>query len=108
VTALELAMAYRRMAMLAGEETFAPVLAGLEDAVQFGTGQAAQIHGRSIAGKTGTVQTAPGEHIAWFAGFAPSRVPEVVVTVLVPGRSGAGSAAPLAGRILEAYFTGAV
>ena len=108
VTALELAMAYRRMAMLAGDEKFAPVLEGLEGAVQFGTGQAAQVHGQSIAGKTGTVQMAPGQHIAWFAGFAPSRAPDVVVTVLVPGRSGAGSAAPLAGRILQAYFAGAV
>jgi penicillin-binding protein 2 len=54
------------------------------------------------------VQTRPGERIAWFAGFAPSRAPEVIVTVLVPGRSGAEAAAPVAGQALKAYFAGAV
>jgi penicillin-binding protein 2 len=108
VTALELAVAYRRLATMVQEKDFAPILEGLEGAVQFGTAQAAQVHGRSIAGKTGTVQTRPGEHIAWFAGFAPSRAPQVVVTVLVPGRSGAEAAAPIAGQILESYFAGVV
>lgn len=108
VTALDLTLAYRRMAMLVPDRNFAPVLEGLEGAVQFGTAQAAQLTKQSVAGKTGTVQTRRGEHLAWFAGFAPSRAPEIVATVLVPGRSGAGSAAPLARRIFEAYFAGAI
>lgn len=108
VTALELALAYRRIAGMVQQSTFAPIREGLEGAVAFGTGQAARVQGRSIAGKTGTVQTRPGERIAWFAGFAPSRAPEVVVTVLVPGRSGAEAAAPIAGQVLKAYFAGVV
>jgi cell division protein FtsI/penicillin-binding protein 2 len=107
-TALELAMAYCRLATLLQEKQFNSIMEGLESAVQFGTGQAAQVRGRTVAGKTGTVQTHPGEHIASFAGFAPSRAPDVVITVLVPGRSGADAAAPLAGQILETYFAGAV
>jgi cell division protein FtsI/penicillin-binding protein 2 len=108
VTALELALAYRRVAMLIHDKRFAPILEGLEGAVEFGTAQAAQSAKQPVAGKTGTVQTRPGEHLAWFAGFAPSRAAEVVVTVLVPGRSGGGSAAPLARRIFEAHFAGSV
>lgn len=104
VTAIELALAYRRMAAMVQEQRFAPILEGLEGAVQFGSGQAARVNGTSVAGKTGTVQSGPGERLAWFAGFAPSRAPEVVVTVLVPGHSGAASAAPVAGQILEAHF----
>jgi penicillin-binding protein 2 len=108
VTALEIAVAYRRLSGMVQQNRFAPILEGLEGAVRFGTGQAAQVEGCSIAGKTGTVQTRPGERIAWFAGFAPSRAPEVIVTVLVPGRSGAEAAAPVAGQALKAYFAGAV
>jgi cell division protein FtsI/penicillin-binding protein 2 len=108
VTMLELAMAYRRMAAMVQQSRFAAILGGLEGAVAFGTGRAAQVPGRSVAGKTGTVQTERGERIAWFAGFAPSRAPDVVVTVLVPGRSGAEAAAPIAGQILKAHFAGAV
>ena len=104
VTALEVAKAYGRLAGLASDPKFAPVLAGMEGAVQFGTGQAAQVPGRTIAGKTGSVQTEPGLRAAWFAGFAPSRQPEVVVTVLTQGRSGAEAAAPIAGKLLRHYF----
>lgn len=106
VTALEMAAAYRHLAAMVQQNRFAPILEGLEGSVRFGTGQAAQVEGRSVAGKTGTVQTRPGERIAWFAGFAPSRAPEVVVTVLVPGRSGAEAAAPVAAQALKAYFAG--
>jgi cell division protein FtsI/penicillin-binding protein 2 len=44
--------------------------------------------------------------IAWFAGFAPSREPSAVVTVMLQGRSGGADAAPVAGRILEAHLAG--
>ena len=104
ITALELLAAYRRLATLVHEPHFQPVLEGLEGAVRVGTGQAAQVKGITVAGKTGTVQTDPGLRAAWFAGFAPSRKPEVVVTVLTQGRSGAEAAAPIAGKLLRQYF----
>lgn len=106
VTALELLNAYRRLANRVNEKVVAPVLEGLEGAVEFGTAQAARLDGVRVAGKTGSVRTPHAGHAAWFAGFAPSRSPEVVVTVLVAGRSGGADAAPIAGRLLQHYFAG--
>jgi cell division protein FtsI/penicillin-binding protein 2 len=104
ITALELAAAYRRLSGLANDPQFQPILEGLEGAVRVGTGQAAQVKGIIVAGKTGSVQTDPGLRAAWFAGFAPSRKPEVLVTVLTQGPSGAEAAAPIAGKLLYQYF----
>lgn len=102
ITALELALAYHRLASRAAQPELAPILEGLEGAVEFGTAQHARIPGVTVAGKTGSA----GGQAAWFAGFAPSQVPRVVVTVLVQGRSGGVDAAPIAGRILQAYWEG--
>jgi len=106
VTALELLTAYRRLANRVREAVMAPVLAGLEGAVEFGTAQAARLEKVRVAGKTGSVRTLAGGHGAWFAGFAPSRSPEVVVTVFVAGLSGGADAAPIAGQLLHRYFAG--
>lgn len=58
-----------------------------------------------VAGKTGTAQVAGAPAHGWFAAFAPAEAPEVVVVVLLEhGGSGAASAAPVARRILAAYF----
>lgn len=102
ITALELALAYHRLASRAARPGMAPILEGLEGAVEFGTAQHARVQGVTVAGKTGSA----GGQAAWFAGFAPSRAPRVVVTVLVQGRSGGADAAPIAGRILQAYWEG--
>jgi penicillin-binding protein 2 len=77
---------------------------GLEGAVEYGTAQAAKLSNIVVAGKTGSVRTDSGMHIASFVGFAPSRSPQVVVAVLGQGYSGGGDAAPLARRLLNAYF----
>jgi membrane peptidoglycan carboxypeptidase len=103
-SAADLAMAYRWLALHAG----APVLAGLEDAVEYGTAQLAKIEGAALAGKTGSVRTSAGNRIAWFAGFFPSRAPRVAISVMVAGSSGGADAAPLAGRILAAYQAGSI
>jgi len=102
VTAAALALAYRLLAVSAAE----PIRSGLEGAVEFGTAQHARVAGISVAGKTGSVRAANGAMIAWFAGFAPSRAPSVVVTVMLQGRSGGADAAPVAGRILETHLAG--
>ncbi|HTX34264.1 MAG TPA: penicillin-binding transpeptidase domain-containing protein [Bryobacteraceae bacterium] len=102
VTVAGLAMAYRSLAMGA-----APViLEGLEDAVEYGTAQRAAVPRLQIAGKTGSLRTESGKLVAWFAGFAPSRAPRVVVAVMLQARSGGGDAAPVAGRILAAWQAG--
>jgi len=102
LTAAELAMGYRSLAL--GTEP--PILEGMEDAVEYGTAQLARVEGMKVAGKTGSIRTGDGARIAWFAGFAPSRSPEVVVTVMLQGRSGGSDAAPIAGKILAAYRAG--
>jgi membrane peptidoglycan carboxypeptidase len=101
-TPMDLALAYRQLALKAD----GPVLAGLEGAVEFGTAQYAAVPGVKVAGKTGSTRSAAGNRIAWFCGFMPSRAPEVVVSVMLAGRSGGADAAPVAAQILEAYRAG--
>jgi len=101
-TALGMALAYHRLASQMERPQAAPILQGLEGAVEFGTAQKAAVAGVKVAGKTGS---APGQW-AWFAGFAPSRVPSIVVTVLVRGRAGGVDAAPIGGRIIKAQLAG--
>lgn len=106
VTPLELLLAYCTLAVKAHQPALAPVLEGLEGAVEYGTAQPARLRGIRVAGKTGTVRDPSGVPLAWFAGFAPSRAPEIVVTVLVQGYVGGADAAPVAGRLLKSYFAG--
>ncbi len=59
----------------------------------------------SVCGKTGTAQTARTEPNGWFVAYAPADNPQVAVAVVVPyGREGSETAAPIARRILDAYF----
>nr|MBN2278583.1 penicillin-binding protein 2 [candidate division Zixibacteria bacterium] len=60
----------------------------------------------NISGKTGTAQNPHGEDHSWFAAFAPSDDPRIVVVALVEN-AGHGSevAAPIAGRIMRYYLT---
>lgn len=58
-----------------------------------------------IAGKTGTAQKPPYDDNAVFACYAPTNKPEIVLVVFIEqGGSGSASAAPVARKILEAYF----
>lgn len=80
--------------------------------VSNGTGQAAQISGVEVAGKTGTAQHAVGAapH-AWFVSFAPAADPKVAVAVVVEDGGNAGSeaaggsvAGPIAKAVMEAVL----
>jgi penicillin-binding protein 2 len=81
-----------------------------------GTGGAARLYEVQVAGKTGTSQVvklhkgpSSYEHRdhALFVAFAPVEKPEIAVAVVVEhGEHGGGSAAPVAGRMLRAYFEG--
>lgn len=99
-TALELARAYRRLAL----QQDPVILEGLEGAVRYGTGRAADVAGISVAGKTGSAMAGDGLHAAWFAGFAPSRSPEFVLAIGIQGRSGGSDAAPVAAQTFTRYF----
>lgn len=83
-----------------------------------GTAGRSRLRGVDMAGKTGTVQVVaqetwtenedlPEEYRdhAWFASFAPTDEPELVVVVFVEhGESGSRTAAPIARAIYETYF----
>ncbi len=59
----------------------------------------------SIAGKTGTAENSHGSDHGWFIAYGPYEDPRIVVAVIVEqGGFGAGSAAPIARKILEAAF----
>jgi cell division protein FtsI/penicillin-binding protein 2 len=102
VTPLALAEAYRRLALRlrSGPATdeLQIIRKGLESAVVAGTGQLAATKDLRVAGKTGT----SAGH-AWFAGFAPSENPEIVVLVFLERGRGGADAAPIAARIFAGY-----
>jgi penicillin-binding protein 2 len=101
-------------------ESFRAVKEGLLAVVNEprGTGGAARLYEVKVAGKTGTSQVVkmrdskggtPYEYRdhALFVAFAPFDKPEVAVAVIVEhGEHGGSAAAPIAGRILRAYFEG--
>jgi penicillin-binding protein 2 len=83
-----------------------------------GTGSMARLYDVRVAGKTGTSQVIKmrdskrgtpyqfRDH-ALFVAFAPYDKPEIAVAVVVEhGEHGGSAAAPIAGRILRAYFDG--
>lgn len=76
-----------------------------------GTGRLSRSNIVSIGGKTGTAQVIGGkskknyEDHAWFAAFAPGENPGIVVAVFVEhGGHGGSVAAPIAKKVIEAYF----
>ena len=59
----------------------------------------------AIAGKTGTAENSHGSDHGWFIAYGPYEDPRIVVVVIVEqGGFGAGSAAPIARKIMEAAF----
>jgi cell division protein FtsI/penicillin-binding protein 2 len=97
VTPLELATAYRWLALqLAAQPSSAAaqvVRAGLADSASFGMAGAAALGGVPVAGKTGTASpSAGGQSHGWFAGFAPSDAPRVIIAVYLPAGHGADAA----------------
>ncbi len=84
----------------------------MEQVVENGTGQAAQIDGVTVAGKTGTAQNAGAPH-AWFIAFAPDEAPRYAVAVIVPNggsnndpeATGGEVAAPIAKQVLQSLLT---
>ncbi len=72
-----------------------------------GTGRQAAVAGFEVAGKTGTAQNPHGEDHSWFAAFSPIEQPRIAVAVIVEqGGHGGSVAAPIAGRVIEAYLKG--
>ncbi|MDR0516548.1 MAG: penicillin-binding protein 2 [Fibromonadaceae bacterium] len=84
------------------------VLKGMDEVVNApgGTGRRAIVPGVKVGGKTGSAENPHGEKThAWFAAVAPLDNPEIAVGVLLENAGGGGAmAAPIAQKILSAYF----
>jgi cell division protein FtsI/penicillin-binding protein 2 len=107
VTPLNLLNAYRRLALQrkVAEAKYAPVYSGLDGAVRFGMSRMAASREIPVSGKTGTARAIEGHWThAWFAGFAPSDDPQVVVVVFLERGTGPADAAPIARKLFEAYM----
>jgi cell division protein FtsI/penicillin-binding protein 2 len=107
VTPLELARAYRNIALLRTnhDAKLTPLFEGLQQSVSYGMGRAAQpMVAMEVAGKTGTAPAdeGPWTH-AWFAGYAPAENPEIVLVVLLEKGHGGADAAGVAREIFAAY-----
>lgn len=98
-----------RMVSTVSEESFAPIVEGMERVYTGEHGTARWYKHDSIAfcGKTGTVQNPHGEDHSIFVAFAPKDNPTIAIAVVVEN-SGFGStwAAPIATYMMEKYITG--
>ncbi|HEV3339271.1 MAG TPA: penicillin-binding transpeptidase domain-containing protein [Pirellulales bacterium] len=87
------------------EMALGSVRRGLEQVVadSHGTANATvRLDSISIAGKTGTAETALGQDHAWFAGYVPADDPKVALAVVIEhAGSGGESAGPVARRLVE-------
>jgi penicillin-binding protein 2 len=81
---------------------------GLFEAANSPSGTSGAVFGGfkpTVAGKTGTAQAPPRDDHSWYASWAPSDHPQLVVVVMIEhGGFGADAAAPAAKQIYEAYF----
>jgi peptidoglycan glycosyltransferase len=104
VTPLELATAYRWLAMELGAHPNSVaaqvVREGLEDSASFGMAGQASLGGVTVMGKTGTAEGEESSRThGWFVGLAPAEKPKVVIVVNLPAGRGA-DAAHVAGKLL--------
>ena len=84
------------------QRTAVQVRRGMVEVVANGTGQAAQLPGVAVAGKTGTAENAQGRDHSWFVGFAPAENPRIAVAVVVEhGGYGGGAAAQIGRQVIS-------
>ncbi|MDI9418795.1 MAG: penicillin-binding protein 2 [Firmicutes bacterium] len=97
-----------KAALAVAESTWDAVTEGMEAVITHPRGTARRVFEDfpiPIAGKTGSVEITNRPSHGWFAAFAPTDDPELVVVVIVEhGTGGATSAAPIARMVFDAYF----
>ncbi|MFA6990011.1 MAG: penicillin-binding protein 2 [Candidatus Gastranaerophilaceae bacterium] len=80
---------------------------GMYNAVNLGggTASAAKLTDIQVCGKTGTAQNSQGRDHSWFVCFAPKENPQIAMAVFVENAGFGGAvAAPIAQKILDAFF----
>ena len=98
----------RPMGYVVGVQTARQIRQAMAEVVTRGTGRSAALRGIDVGGKTGSAENPQGRAHAWFVGMAPVDQPAICLAVVVEhGGSGGSVAAPIARRILAAYFEGA-
>ncbi len=77
------------------------------ETVKSGTGKNAALSNITVAGKTGTAENEKEKAHSWFVGFAPAEDAEIAVCVVLEndGGSGGSTAAPVAKKIFQSYFS---
>ena len=107
VTPLELLRGYQGLALLSQrhDSKLSPLFDGLEGSVSYGMGHQAQPDAKlHVAGKTGTSLVKEGSwRHGWFAGYAPTEKPQIVLVVFVEKGHGPTDAASVARAIFAAY-----
>ena len=91
---------------LMSEEESAILREMMIEVVESGTATEISGYGYTVGGKTGSAEyNSNSDSHAWFTGFAPAENPEIAITVIIEGAgSGGDYAAPIARRVLDAYF----
>ncbi len=89
----------------ASREHYAPVIDGMELAVQAGTATMARVDSISICGKTGTSENVHGKDHSVFFCFAPKENPQIAMAVFIENAGFGGTyAAPIASLLIESYL----
>lgn len=102
ITPWQAALLLRKI-LLGKGDSYALVRDGLKMAARQGTARKASPPGICIAAKTGTATDLkfPTETHAWFAGFAPSENPEIILVIFLYRGKSYNDAAPLARRFFQ-------
>lgn len=88
---------------------FEPILKGMEQVVEAGSGRRGYLEELKLAGKTSTVQNPHGEDHSGFMGFAPLDDPKISIAAYVENAGQGGRAAvSVASLLAEKYVLGTV
>ena len=100
VSPMQIATAYRKLALELDDSRVDAVREGLRNSVRYGMAHNASVPGMEIAGKTGTASdTMQGSSHGWFAGVGAFDHKEMVVVIYLPHGNGADAA-----RLAQHFF----
>lgn len=90
-------------------EHFDPVIEGMYQVMESGTGGMSRIQGIEVCGKTGTAQNPHGADHSVFMAFAPRNDPKIAISVYIEnGIWGSTYAAPIASLVIEKYLNDSI